>query len=57
MPRKNAPSEYNLEEIKSYMALPASKKLLFLEEMNDFFRKVTPPDAKKAWDKLRSKGW
>lgn len=50
-------SQYNPEELKAYMALPAKEKLRFLEQMNAFFLKAVPSKSKTAWAKLRAKGW
>ncbi len=50
-------NEYDLNELKIYRALPAKDKLHFLEQMNAFFQKAMPSRSKKAWEKLKQKGW
>ena len=57
MNKKTAKQEYNPDELKAYMAVPAKEKLRFLEEMNAFFLKVVPSKNKAAWAKLKAKGW
>ena len=54
---KRSVNQYNLEELKAYIALPAKKKLQFLEQMNAFFLKAMPSKSKTTWTKLRAKGW
>jgi len=48
---------FNLDNLKSYMALSAREKLNYLEEINSFFRKVTPAESKKIWEELKKRGW
>lgn len=55
--RKAAPDEYDPDDLKAYMALPAKKKLRFLEKMNAFLSKAMPPASKKAWEELQKRGW
>ena len=48
---------FNTDDLKSYMALSAREKLNYLEEVNSFFRKVTPAESKKIWEELKKRGW
>ena len=54
---KKSVNQYNPVELKAYMALPAEKKLQFLEQMNTFFLKAMPSKSKTTWEKLKAKGW
>lgn len=49
--------EYDLDSILAYRKIPVSKKLEYLDEMNDFFSKLTPEKNKKAWLKLKEEGF
>ena len=55
--RKIKGSEYDIEDLKRYMAIPAERKLQFLEEANAFFSRVMPRKNKVAWEKLKRAGW
>lgn len=48
---------YDLNEFLSYRKLPVSKKLEYLEEMTEFFNKLTPRENKIAWEKLKEEGF
>ncbi len=48
---------YSIEELKSYMNVSVSKKLDFLEEMNQFLDSIKPEMSKKLEEKLRREGW
>lgn len=48
---------YNLEEIKSFMKMPAEKKLEFLEETYLSLYKLIPKKAKRIWEKLKTYGF
>lgn len=48
---------YNIEDIKSYMKVPLSKKFEFLEEMNKFLDEITPKESKKISRKLKEQGY
>ena len=50
-------NEYDLDSIFAYQKLPVSRKLEYLDEMNDFFSKLTPEKNKKAWLKLKEEGF
>ena len=47
----------DLNEFLSYRKLPISKKLEYLEEATEFFKKLTPEKNKKAWEKLKEMGF
>lgn len=49
--------EYDLDSIFAYQKLPVSKKIEYLDEMNEFFSKLTPEKNKKAWLKLKEEGF
>ncbi len=49
--------EYDLDSILAYRKLSVSKKLEYLDEINDFFGKLTPEKNKKAWLKLKEEGF
>ena len=49
--------EYDLDSILAYQKLSVSKKIEYLDEMNDFFSKLTPEKNKKAWLKLKEEGF
>ena len=48
---------YKIEDLKSYMKVPVSKKLDFLAEMNEFLNSFMSEESKKFRDKLREEGW
>ena len=48
---------YSIEELKAYMNVPVSKKLDFLEEMNQFLDSIKPQKSKQFEEKLRQEGW
>ena len=49
MIKKKSP-EFNEEEIRGYMSIPAGKKLRHLKAMNSFLRKIRPAKSKNiAW--------
>ena len=48
---------YKIEDLKSYMKVPVSKKLDFLAEMNEFLNSLMSEESKKFRDKLREEGW
>ena len=50
-------NNFELDEIKRYMQLPAKKKLEYLEELNRFLSLAMPEKNKKIWRKLRELGW
>ena len=49
--------DYDLNEFLSYRKLPISKKLEYLEETTEFFKKLTPKENKRAWEKLKEEGY
>lgn len=49
--------EYDMDSILAYQKLPVSKKIEYLDEMNDFFSKLTPVKYKKAWLELKEEGY
>jgi len=48
---------YSIEELRSYMKVPLSKKLDFLEEMNQFLNSIKPKVSKELEEKLKQEGW
>ena len=48
---------YSIEELKVYMNVPVSKKLDFLEKMNQFLDSIKSSRSKKFEEKLRQEGW
>ena len=48
---------FDVEDLKRYMSLSVEEKLIYLQEMNDFFREVMPLESKKAWEELKKNGW
>ena len=48
---------YSIEELRTYMNVSVSKKLDFLEEMNQFLDSIKPKKSKQFEEKLRQKGW
>ena len=54
---KSFEGEYDIDSILAYQKLSVSKKLEYLDEMNDFFSKLTPVKYKKAWLKLKEEGF
>lgn len=44
---------YSDETIKEYMALFNKAKLEWLEQVNSFLYKFTPPENRKIWEKFR----
>ena len=49
--------EFNEEEIRAYMSLPADKKIRHLEAMNRFLRKVRPPKSENIAQFLKERGF
>ena len=49
--------EYDIETCLRYRSIPISKKLEYLDEMNDFFYKLTSKKNRLAWQKLKEKGF
>jgi len=56
MIRKKSP-EFNEEEIRAYMFLPAEKKLRHLKAMNSFLRKIRPAKSKNIARLLQERGF
>ena len=48
---------YDMNQFLSYRKLPISKKLDYLEEVTEFFNKLTPEKNKRAWQKLKEEGF
>ena len=48
---------YNIEDFKSSMRVPVSKKLDFIEAMNEFLDSFKSDKTKKIEEKLRQEGW
>lgn len=48
---------YSIEELKTYMNVSVSRKLDFLEEMNQFLDSIKPTRSKQFEEKLRQEGW
>jgi hypothetical protein len=48
---------FDVEDLKKYMSLSVEKKLIYLQEMSNFFREIMPPENKKAWEELKKNGW
>lgn len=56
MIKKKSP-EFNEEEIRAYMSLPAGKKLRHLRTMNSFLRKIRPAKNKNIARLLQERGF
>lgn len=56
MIKKKGP-EFNEEEIRAYMSLPAGKKLRHLRAMNSFLRKIRPAKNKNIARLLQERGF
>jgi len=50
-------SEYDVEACLHYRSIPITKKLEYLDEMNEFFYKLTPKENRLAWEKLKEMGF
>ena len=48
---------FDVEDLKKYMSLSVEEKLIYLQEMSNFFREVMPSESKKAWEELKKNGW
>ena len=48
---------YRIEDLKSYMKVPVSKKLDFIAEMNEFLDSFKSEKTKKLEEKIRQEGW
>ena len=56
--KKKITNEFiNDEDLKRYMALPAEKKMEYLEEMNQFLNEAMPQENKEIAKKLREEGF
>jgi hypothetical protein len=54
---KKINSEFDLDRMKVYMALPAEAKLKYLEEANDFFSKFKNKKTDKIREELKKRGF
>ena len=50
-------TEEEFERFLKYKELPVSKKLKWLDEMNDFYQNFTPRENKLAWLNLKDLGF
>lgn len=50
-------SEYDIETCLRYRSIPITKKLEYLDEINEFFYKLTPKENRLAWQKLKELGF
>ncbi|GEM_PF-5138141 len=48
---------YSIEDLKSYMKVPVSKKLDFIAEMNEFLDSFKSDKTKKIEEKIRQGDW
>ena len=48
---------FNEDQIRSYMKVPAGKKLDHTEEAARWLNKITPRENKIAWEKLKEQGY
>ena len=48
---------YSIEDLKSYMKVPVSKKLDFLVEMNEFLGSLKSKKTKEIEEKIRRGDW
>lgn len=55
--KKRFQAEYDPEFLKTYMSTPVKEKLRFLEQSAIFFSRMTPRRSKKAWERLKARGW
>lgn len=49
--------EFDIDQMRAYMTIPTREKFKFMEEASAFFRKAMSPEAKRAAEILRKKGW
>ncbi len=56
MIKKKSP-EFNEEEVRAYMSLPARKKLRHLRAMNSFLRKIRPVESKNIARIFQERGF
>lgn len=49
--------EFNKEEIRAYMSLPAGKKLRHLKAVNKFLQKIRPAKSRAIAQRLKEKGF
>jgi hypothetical protein len=57
MKKRKSTDRYPVSYLTSYMALSASEKLKYLDQLNAFFRKAMPVESKKIWEKLKQQGF
>lgn len=48
---------YSIEDLKSYIKVPVSKKLDFLAEMNEFLGSLKSKKTKELEEKIRQGDW
>ena len=48
---------YNIEDLKSYMKVPVSKKLDFIAEMNEFLDSFKSEKTKRLEEKISQGDW
>lgn len=46
--------EFDVEHLKTYMALSPEQKLAYLEELNRFLDIAMPDESKAIWQRLRT---
>lgn len=49
--------DYNIDDLLKYKKLPVSKKIDYLDEMNEFLEKLVPQDRQRRWEELKRKGF
>jgi len=49
--------DYDINELLKYKKLPVSKKIDYLDELNDFLGKLIPKERQAKWDELRRQGF
>ncbi len=54
---KKKVSEFSVEEMQSYRAIPATKKLEFLVRMTAFLNRVTSKKSRKVAEILKKKNY
>ncbi len=54
---KSKAEEFDVDDLRVYSKMSPKEKLEYLERMNRFLQKITPPEAKEINEKLKEEGF
>ncbi len=50
-------SEFDVEQMKTYMSLSVEEKLKHLEQLNQFTQALMPESNQRIWEQLKREGF